>query len=257
MFKKLLASAGFGSAQIDLILHQDSLVMGEPVIGRIVLQGGDVEQEIEGLSVEFCLASSFKRDNHYEAVDEVIAHIEVTSEIFTIAEGETREFPFHFKCPKLLPVSSLNTRYYFQTNMEIKYGLDSYDRDCVEVKPIGLQKNFLDGFIALGFVHHAEGYTGNKNGGTQIIKFRPTTWLKGKYDGIVFMYQPNQIQNTVSGFFELDQRTQGLSGSLADKLDLDERKGRFHFTKEELSTVERASQTIKQFIIENSINLIG
>lgn len=257
MFKSFLASLGVGAAKIDLILNRDVLVMGEEATGKIVLKGGEVEQRIEGLSVEFCLASSYKKGDRRVNVNEKIAAIPITTETFTVAPDQVKEYPFSFTCPDYLPVSSVNTRYYFQANLEIKKGLDAQDRDYVEVHPSGLQKNFLDGFKALGFVHRGEGYTGSSDQGYQIIQFHPTTWLKGEYDEIVFKYQPHATQHGVSGFFELDKRTSGLLGMIADELDLDEKKGRFHFDAADLATADKAAETIRRFIITHSQGLIG
>ncbi|TCS95833.1 sporulation protein [Hazenella coriacea] len=256
MFKSFLASLGVGAATIDLILDRDVLTMGEAVTGRVVLKGGDVEQLIEGLSVEFRLASSYKKDDSYINVNETIQTVQITNQDFMVYPGEEKEFPFYMVCPALLPVSSVNTRYYFQTDLEIKRGLDAEDRDFVEVRPVGIQKNFLEGFRALGLVHQEEGYTGRQNRGYQIIQFRPTEWLAGEFDELVFMYQPEDSSNHVSGYYELDLKTRGLIGFLADELDLNEKKGRFMFAAQQLMTIEDATFHIQEFINKNMKGLI-
>jgi len=255
MLKNFLASLGFGSASIDLILDSHFVTMGQPATGKIVLKGGEAEQLIEGVEVAFCLASAYNKGDQTVLVNEKISLIDVTSDVFTIKPGETKEYPFRFICPPSLPVSSVNTRYYFQTNLEIKSGLDSQDRDFVDVVPSGLQQHFLNGFKQLGFVHHAEGYTGLKDGGFQIIQFRPTDWLRGEYDEIVFMYKAMETTHSVFGFFELEKKTSGLLGHLIDELDLNEKKGQFRFDPEDLASDQKAAETIRQFIIEHSKNL--
>jgi sporulation-control protein len=257
MLKNIFASFGFGAAKVDLVLDYFRLKMGQPVTGKIVLTGGQVEQAIEGLEVEFRLASAYQRGDNIVNVNETIATIPVTEETFQVAPEETREYPFTFVCPEFIPASSVNTRYYFQTNLEIKSGIDAQDRDFVDVYPSGLQEYFWDGFNKLGFVPQEEGYTGKKGGGFQIIQFRPTEWLRGEYDEIVFMFQPAHTQNGVAGFFELDKKGKGLLGLLADELDLDEKKGRFVFTKADLTSGEYAAETIRQFINHHSKDLIG
>ncbi|SFI60423.1 sporulation-control protein [Thermoflavimicrobium dichotomicum] len=250
MFKKLLASAGIGSAKIDLILNQESLTMGEPVIGQIVLKGGKVEQEIESLYVDFRLASSFKKDGEFIDIDETVAVIQVNQRTL-IKEGETREFPFQFICPKCLPVSRIHTRFYFQSNLEIKYGLDSFDRDYVAVHPIGLQKNFLGAFEALGFRLHNEGYTGAKFGTIQILKFYPEMWLHDQLDEIIFMYQITNINEEVSGLFKFHKKARNLDGSVEGYANTGEKKGNFCFRFNELATIEQATQTVQQFILDH------
>lgn len=255
MFKSLLASLGLGAAKIDLILDDHHVTLGETVTGKIVLIGGDVEQVIESLYVDFKLDSRYTVGDKTRYVSEVIERIPISTEMFTVQSNQISEFPFSFHCPRDLPISSVCTKYYFQTNLEIKQGIDSKDRDYVDVLPTGIVKNFMAGFHRLGFLHYAEGYTGL--GGKQIIQFRPTTWLRGQYDEIVFDYQPSQTANGITGFFELDKRTTGLMGALADQLDLDERKGRYHFSRHQLATPDQAEDTIRQFIIRHSKDLLG
>lgn len=257
VFKSILASLGMGATKIDLVLTTDQIEMGQQVDGKIIMTGGDVEQRIEGLFVDFTLNSRFSRDDHTIFVNEVIKRITIFKDDFMVKPRQLQEFPFSFQCPEYLPVSSVNTRYYFQTNLEIKSGIDSKDRDFIIVKPSGLIKNFLEGFTRLGFAHHAEGYTGKQRDDRQIIQFQPTTWLRGKFDEIVFSYQPGQSQHQISGFFELDKRTHGVLGMLADEMDLDERKGYYQFSASQLATPEIAAETIRHFIIENSKGLYG
>lgn len=257
VFRSILASLGVGAAKIDLVLTTDQIEMGQQVDGKIIMVGGDVQQRIEGLFVDFMLNSRFSKGDQTIFVNERIERIVVFKDEFVIKPGQTLELPFSFRCPEYLPVSSVNTRYYFQTNLEIKSGIDSKDRDFIIVKPSGLIKNFMEGFARLGFVHYAEGYTGKKRDDQQIIQFQPTTWLRGEYDEIVFSYYPGRSQHQISGFFELDKQTYGLMGMLADELDLDERKGYYQFSASQLATPEIAAETIRQFIIENSKGLYG
>lgn len=257
LFKSFLASLGVGAAKIDLILNNDYVTMNEQTEGKIVLTAGDVDQKIEGLFVDFKLNSRFSKEDQTVFVNENVARIPVTKEEFVINPGQVLEFPFSFRCPSGLPVSSVNTRYFFQTNLEIKSGIDSKDRDFVHVMPSGLVKHFMEGFERLGFVHRAEGYTGKRRGDRQMIQFHPTSWLRGEYDEIEFSYSPGSSQYQISGFFELDKRTSGVMGMLADKMDLDEKKGRYTFSAAQLATTDQAEETIRRFIIENSRNLYG
>lgn|GEM_PF-2423865 len=257
VFKSFLASLGMGAAKIDLMLSSDQITMGENVDGKIVMTGGNVEQKIEGLFVDFKLSSRFSKGDQTIFVNETIQRVNIFKDQFVVEPGQTMEFPFSFQCPEYLPVSSVNTRYYFQTNLEIKAGIDSKDRDFIVVRPSGLIKNFMEGFQLLGFVHRAEGYTGRIRDDQQIIQFQPTSWLRGEYDEIVFSYHPGQSQQQISGSFELDKRTSGVIGMLADELDLDEKKGYYRFSASQLQTPQVAAETIRQFIIENSKGLYG
>lgn len=256
MLKKFLASIGFGAAKVNLQLDQDVMTMGQPITGTILVVGGETEQVTEGLKVSLHLSSRYTRGDHQHHVHEKVVTIPITNEKLILGPGARYEYPFHFVCPESLPVSSVCTRYYFQTDLDIDQAVDAKDHDHIEVLPSGMLKNFLDGFYALGFQHYAEGYTGRRDA-TQIIQFRPTTWLRGQYDEIVFSYATELTGTQITGWFELDKKTRGLMGALADELDLDEKKGRYTFYSSDLASVERATETIQEFIIKHSEGLYG
>lgn len=50
-FKKLLASLGAGGASVETVLTEVNVVPGGVVQGEVRIQGGSVDQRIEGLSV--------------------------------------------------------------------------------------------------------------------------------------------------------------------------------------------------------------
>lgn len=137
MIQKFLASLGFGSAKVDLQLDSESLIMGETVTGKLVVTGGKVEQVVENLAVHLELSSAYwTNDGRRISVRETVATIPISYMTYTIQPEQQVEFPFEFKCPSFLPISSINinTKYYFQTDLEIEDGKDSKDRDYVEVK---------------------------------------------------------------------------------------------------------------------------
>ncbi len=243
MFKKILSSIGIGAAKVDLILDRNSAVMGESIQGKVVVTAGQVEQQIGKIDVQLRIHSSYTYDDQQRKVDQLIREVKITDG-FTLKPGETKEYPVSFVIPEFIPVSSINSRYYFLTNLDIQAALDHKDRDFVHIYPSGLLKNFMQAFQNLGFEPKGEGYTGDY----QIIDFRPTRWLAGKLDELVFQYQPAYTQNAVSGYFEIDKKNHGLGGWLADEMDLDEKKGRFQFSREDLATVDKAEQTIRTFI---------
>jgi sporulation-control protein len=257
IINKFFASLGFGSAKIDLVLNESHVTMGLPVEGTIYVKGGTTDQEIDQLTVEFCLVSKYQAHDQTRHVHEKVATIPIIDRDFVIHPGEVREFPFRFVCPSGIPVSLLHTRYYFRTHLGIERGVDSKDMDYVQVLPDGILRNFLEGFRSLGFVPIGEGYTGRSHNRMQIIQFTATQWMRGYFDEIVFAYDTSEADQEIRGWFELDKRTSGITGWLADELDLDEKKGRFCFYPNQLATAERAKETIKQFIIDNTKDLLG
>src|ERR1043165_741169 len=51
MFSKVLASFGQGGAKVDAQLLDRSVRPGSPLRGQVVLHGGQVDQEVDGLGV--------------------------------------------------------------------------------------------------------------------------------------------------------------------------------------------------------------
>jgi sporulation-control protein len=261
MFKKLLASIGFGSATVDLVLDQKYVVMGKPTTGKIQLRGGKVEQEIEGLSVDFCIwyfhNSNGMNDSIISNRDDIISTVEVVKEPFVLKPDEYKELPFYFVCPTNLPVSfqeQFTTSYYFRTNLEIHFGADSEDRDYVDVyPPPGAQRNFFEAFEILEFKVYSELYTGLSLGGKQVIRLKPTTWLYGKFDMIAFEYYPHDTKDGIYGFFEIDRSNYGMASFM---MDVRQKVGSFHFTNEDLATVEDATECIKRFILDQAKELV-
>ena len=53
MFKKLLAAVGVGGAEVETELHTPGVQPGGSVQGVVRLRGGEVAQQLDGVSVEF------------------------------------------------------------------------------------------------------------------------------------------------------------------------------------------------------------
>lgn len=243
LFKTLLASLGIGAARIDLVLDRAEVVMGEEVTGQLYVYGGNVEQEIEGLSVDLRLKSYHAKTA--QEIEETVCTIKVTDEEFKLKPGVEMKFPFSFVCPYTLPISSINTKYYFMSNLEIDNGVDAKDRDFIKVKPAGLIKQFLEGMSELGMELKWEGLSGEGDEYLQMFQFRPTDWLKGQANEIIFWYDTVKSKKELCGFFEFDGQFSGEGGDLADFLSLDETSGTFVFTHEQLVTREVAAETIR------------
>lgn len=270
MFKTLLATVGVGAAKVDLVLDQDRITQGGKVTGRILLSGGSVKQTIQGLSVDFRVWSVIGEG--YK-IKEKVCTIPVTDETFEIEPGEERTYPFSFICPENLPYShtpeknvwgnpvnsrGTNTKFYFQTNLDIHRGKDAKDRDYIDVFPKGLAANFLEGCWMLGFRLRGESYFGQKEG-VQGLYFVPGSWVRGKFDEIKFALNLRDTREKLHFYFEIDRATHGmgLKGALADVFDKDEKRGSFSFTAEELETPEKAKETIRNFILKQSEGIVG
>lgn len=146
MLKNLFAKFGYGSANVDLVLHGNSFTVGDTINGQLVIQGGNVKQKINKIDVDFQL-SIFQDGNEYkQSIQTFPFH-----QSFDIHPGEQRSFPFSYNLPTNLPISAATVQYYFITRLDIAGGVDSSDRDYITIEPpLPLQK-VLAALNQLGF----------------------------------------------------------------------------------------------------------
>lgn len=246
MFETVLASMGMGAAKIDLRLDKEIVTTGQEVTGQIVATGGNAEQKVEGLSVYFMLKSVHARNGN--DLSERIGVVDVTHEEFVIQPNETITFPFSFHCPANIPASSINTKYYFITNLEIKNAIDSHDRDFIKVLPSNRVEQFLTGFKQLGFKQDWEGLVTDEQGWSQLIQYHPTTYFYGVCNQIAVYFYHNLEQDTIDGVIEVGEQHTDNYSALIDMFHLDEKVSRFELTADDLSTKEKAKDKLEQIV---------
>lgn len=246
LFETVLASMGMGAAKIDLRLDKDVVVTGQEVTGQIVAIGGSAEQKVEGLSVYFMLKSVHARSGN--DLVERIAMIDVMHEEFLIQPNETVTFPFSFTCPANIPASSINTKYYFVTNLEIKNAIDSHDHDFIQVLPSERVEQFLTGFKQLGFKQDWEGLVTDEQGWSQLIQYHPTTYFYGVCNQIAVYFHHNIEQDTIDGVLEIGENHGKDYSALIDMFHLDEKIRQFEMTAEDLNTQEKAKTRLELIV---------
>jgi len=200
MFKKMMAKIGIGSAKVDLVLNKNEYELGETIEGKFIVQGGNVEQFINKIDVDFVLNVRTKK----QVYNAVVAKIHV-SDSFTIQASERRELPFSYKLPKDFLISSPYVSYYFVTNLDIAAGLDNRDHDYVQINPPQRLKNIFTAFEQLGFreKHDSRSF----NGYTQEFEFAPTSFLRNEVEEIEFIVALKEDQ--IDMLLEVDLYTYG------------------------------------------------
>jgi sporulation-control protein len=155
-FKRLLASMGAGGASVETELTEANVVPGGVVQGEVRIQGGSVDQQIEGLSVGLQARVEVEGGDQ-----EVKQDIEFTKQrlggAFTVTAGAVHVVPFGLDIPWETPVTSIAGQQLrgmnigVTTELEIARAVDSGDLDPVNVHPLPAQQAILDAFGALGF----------------------------------------------------------------------------------------------------------
>ncbi|WP_406001669.1 sporulation protein [Streptomyces sp. NBC_00829] len=155
-FKKLLASLGAGGASVETVLTEENVVPGGVVQGEVRIQGGSVDQQIEGLSVGLQARVEVEGGEQ-----EVKQDIEFTKQrlggAFEVKAGAVHVVPFGLEIPWETPVTSIagqrlrGMNIGVTTELEIARAVDSGDLDPINVHPLPSQLAILDAFIQLGF----------------------------------------------------------------------------------------------------------
>ncbi|MCP3766241.1 MULTISPECIES: sporulation protein [Streptomyces] len=155
-FKKLLASLGAGGASVETVLHEVNVVPGGVVQGEVRIQGGSVNQRIEGLSVG--LQAKVEVESGDEEYKQNIEF--ATSRLggaFELEAGAVHAVPFGLEIPWETPITMIDGQPLrgmnigVTTELAIARAVDSGDLDPIHVHPLPVQKAILDAFIQLGF----------------------------------------------------------------------------------------------------------
>ncbi|NGN97031.1 sporulation protein [Grimontia sp. S25] len=155
MFKKLKASLGIGATKVDTILHNESVYQGETLRGTVHIKGGDVEQEIDSITLKLCTEVKVESDSGVGYQVFVLGHIQA-NDPFTIQPGEEKEVPFELKLHAETPITAVNAKLnqshvWVETVLDIDFAIDPTDRDYLEVRPLPAVQRVLSAIEREGF----------------------------------------------------------------------------------------------------------
>ncbi|MGW0122821.1 sporulation protein [Streptomyces sp. NPDC003327] len=155
-FKKLLASLGAGGATVETVLTEENVVPGGVVQGEVRIQGGNVDQQIEGLSVGLQARVEVEGGDQEHRQDIEFVKVRLGG-AFEVKAGAVHVVPFGLEIPWETPVTSVAGQQLrgmnigVTTELEIARAVDSGDLDPINVHPLPAQQAILDAFIQLGF----------------------------------------------------------------------------------------------------------
>ncbi|KUL41243.1 sporulation protein [Streptomyces regalis] len=218
-FKKLLASLGAGGASVETVLTEVNVVPGGVVQGEVRIQGGSVNQAIEGLSVGLQARVEVEgQDSEYKQ-DIEFTKMQLGG-AFELQAGGVHAVPFGLEIPWETPITMIDGQALrgmnigVTTELAIARAVDSTDLDPINVHPLPAQKAILDAFIQLGFrFKNADMERGHIRGTRQKLPF---------YQEIEF-FPPQQYRgiNQVELSFVADEHTMDVV------LEMDKKPGLF------------------------------
>ncbi|MEU2331988.1 sporulation protein [Streptomyces sp. NPDC006654] len=176
-FKKLLASLGAGGASVETVLTESNVVPGGVVQGEVRIQGGSVNQEIQGLSVGLRARVEVEHGDEEFKQDIDFGKVRLGG-AFELQAGAVHAVPFGLEIPWETPVTMIDGQALrgmhigVTTELEIARAVDSGDLDPIDVHPLPAQKAILDAFIRLGFrFKNADLEKGHIRGTRQTLPF--------------------------------------------------------------------------------------
>lgn len=236
MFKKLLASVGIGSAQVDTRLEQESLVPGEMLRGEVHLTGGDVAQEIDEIYM-YVITHYERETNNGKAKEECTLIKHRLTEPVVLSPKEHKVLQFSFQLPYDTPLTMGRQPVYLRTGLDIKNAMDPGDSDFIEVRPHPLMAKVLDAVQLIGFQLYKVDCEYNRHLGrtypfVQEFEFRPTGVLRSRLEELEVIFYLRE--DSVEVLLELDKRARGFLSAFEEAFNLDERYVRFRLHAEEL-----------------------
>ncbi|KGX91630.1 sporulation protein SpoOM [Pontibacillus halophilus JSM 076056 = DSM 19796] len=234
MFKKIMASVGIGAAKVDTQLEKDRYIAGEEVTGKVVLTGGNVEQQINGIKLFLMTEVVREMDDKKFKENQVLQRFNIT-ETFTLGEGENKEIDFSFTLPENTPASFGRLPIWFQTGLDIPNAIDPQDRDHIHVDPSDKIQTVLTAVQhELGFkLRKVEMEYSKRHGIVQEFEFTPGGRYRSLLDELELLFFPKP--DGLEIVMQVDRRANGIGGLFAEALEMDESHLRISFSKQDLN----------------------
>ncbi|MBA4601778.1 sporulation protein [Thermoactinomyces sp. AMNI-1] len=194
MFKTLLAKMGKGGAQIDLVLEQDHVRLGDPVKGKLVIRGGIIEQKIKKIDIDLMIHIRIGQRVYSHSIAQFPFHSP-----FLVHPSEVVTFPFSYQLPSNLLVSGYTVSYQFITHLDIVAGTNYTDTDPMIITPPHYFQQLLNALEQLGF--HEKYGSRSYDGMMQSFEFTPTSFLKKEVKEMEFVAAIGN--DTISLFLQL------------------------------------------------------
>ncbi|MDT6983248.1 sporulation protein [Streptomyces lusitanus] len=155
VFKRLLGSLGVGGPTVDTVLDPGPARPGGALTGRVHLEGGQTDFEIEHLTLE--LVARVEAEHAEGESEGVVAFERVTvGGGFRLAAGQRHSVPFSVTLPWETPVTELHGQPLgivlgVRTELAVAGARDKGDLDPLSIAPLPVQEAVLEAFGQLGF----------------------------------------------------------------------------------------------------------
>jgi sporulation-control protein len=214
MFKKLKAAMGAGAASVDAVLSNATVRPGDQVTGVVHVEGGEVEQEIQRITVALETVVEVERDDSEYKSTQTFGSQQVTGAM-TVRPGESHQFPFSLLVPWETPLTHIGghelrgVKMGVRTELAIARAVDKGDLDPVQILPLPGQQQLIDALGQLGFgFKSSDVEKGKLRGATlpffQEIEFHPGPEYRGKFNELEVTFLGGNYETQV--VFEADTK---------------------------------------------------
>ncbi|MDL4842094.1 sporulation protein [Aquibacillus rhizosphaerae] len=252
MLKKWLASVGIGNTKIDTQLDDDKLIPGEIFSGKVVMQGGNTEQQVDRIYL-YVMTEALRERDDKKFYEKVVLEKFALADFFTIGAGENREVEFNFTLPLNTPPTLGRTKVWIQTGLDVPAAIDPKDIDFLSVEAHPTMRTVLDALTnELDFqLYKVDMEYSKRYDYIQEFEFRPSREFRADLDEleVYFFLASNQVELVL----QVDRRAKGIGGFFAEALEMDESYTRLTLSHNELEqgtayVADRLRDTIRQFI---------
>jgi len=238
---------------VDTKLTKSSYDAGEIIRGEVEIYGGNIEQQIDSIYLTLDTTYMKEVDDRKYTSKAPIEHYRV-SEPFINKPNERKSIPFSFQLPYDMPVTVGSTRVWIKTELDIRSGADSEDKDYIEIRPAGIAARVLNEVQNLGFTlrkaecEKASYRYRSKYPFIQEFEFVPMSGLyHGRLDELEIVFL-SQSENNVDILMQVDRRARGFGGFLAEAFDADETHVRLSISSSDLPNLrQKLEQTISRY----------
>lgn len=155
MFGKLKASLGIGAAKVDTVLDSAFVYQGDMLKGTVHIQGGEVDQHIDAISLKLCTEVKVESDDGVSYQAFLLGQLQAVQP-FVIGANQHKQVPFELKLDDETPITALNARknqchVWLETTLDIDFAIDPKDRDFVEVRPLAVVSKVIAAIEQGGF----------------------------------------------------------------------------------------------------------
>lgn len=182
IFNKVIASAGFGSAKVNMNLDTQKIYKGGQITGTISILGGKIEQKASKVSLVLMTYTDFKEDNNENRRSIELSRFDIAQDV-KIKPNETIQIPFSFVLPNDTPISFRDDMIWLETSLDIKMAIDPSNKNYIQVIPDPFMQRILDvlkkdlKFILTNYENTYFPNNGSHLPIVQVFEFNPTSQL--------------------------------------------------------------------------------